>query len=217
MSDVVELVGHLRRAFEKRNASPTAAPILVILGTSRPNGNTRKLVDAAFPPGAPARIVDLSDHRIAPYAYDYRHDADDFLTLARAMIEAKTIVFATPVYWYAMSAQLKVFFDRLSDLTRVYKKMGRSLAGKNVYAIATSSGDGLPAGFETPFAQTSRYLDMRWKGLLHAHFSEDGVLTPEMARAAKAFAEKVEAGLGGEADAKAPAVTPITAACLSAS
>ena len=41
---------------------------------------------------------------------------DEFLKIIQAMIESDVIVFATPVYWYAMSGSMKIFFDRFSDL-----------------------------------------------------------------------------------------------------
>jgi len=168
----------------------TGAGILVILGTSRRRGNTRMLVDAVFENSA-ARIIDLADHLVGPYDYDNRHETDDFLALAQEMAAAEAIVFATPIYWYAMSAQLKTFFDRLSDLTDIHKQIGRRLAGKPLFAIATSSGDGLPPGFETPFAETAGYFNMGWGGLLHGFFREDHVLTDAVKAKAADFARQI--------------------------
>ena len=61
--------------------------------------------------------------------YDYQHfNANDaFGGIAQKMAEADKIVFATPVYWYAMSAPLKIFFDRLDDLTENLKSLGQEL------------------------------------------------------------------------------------------
>ena len=41
------------------------------------------------------------------------------------MIGAFTIIFVTPVYWYAMSGRMKVFFDRWTDLLKIDKDTGR--------------------------------------------------------------------------------------------
>lgn len=170
---------------------------LVILGTSRPDGNTRMLVDAAFPAGA-ARIIDLADLVIAPYDYRNGSSADDFLAVARRMAEAPAIVFATPVYWYAMSAHMKTFVDRLTDLTKWEKPLGRSLGGKIAFLLATSASGAAPAGFEAVFAETARYFSMRWGGMLHAGFDEDRTLEAPVRRGAALFGETVFALAQGD-------------------
>ncbi|HEY8255450.1 MAG TPA: NAD(P)H-dependent oxidoreductase, partial [Rhizomicrobium sp.] len=75
---------------------------LVILGSARSDGETRRAVDLAFPPGT-AELVVLPNFSIG--GYDYRHfNTDDaFGGIAPKMAEADKVVFATPVYWYAMS------------------------------------------------------------------------------------------------------------------
>jgi multimeric flavodoxin WrbA len=57
---------------------------------------------------------------------------DGFKPIAEKMAAAEGILFATPVYWYAMSAPLKIFFDRLTDMTENLKALGKQLAGKPV-------------------------------------------------------------------------------------
>ncbi len=194
--DGSQALTHLENLLKRRSENPPAA-VTVLLGSSRRAGNTARLVEAAFR-DAPARIVDLSGYDIAPYDYGNRHSTDDFLPIARAMAKSEAIVFATPVYWYAMSAQLKTFFDRLSDLTRVEKTLGRSLAGKTVFLIATSSSDALPDGFETPFAETARYFDMTWGGAFHARLA-DGPLPPEVEAEAARFAQRIAESLKARA------------------
>jgi multimeric flavodoxin WrbA len=78
------------------------------------------------------------------------------------MTEVKNIVFATPVYWYAMSGVMKIFFDRLSDLISTSKPLGRGLAGKSVYLFSTGSELEMPDGFEVPFKRTAEYFDMNY-------------------------------------------------------
>jgi multimeric flavodoxin WrbA len=95
------------------------------------------------------------------YCYDgvYPSD-DDFLEIAKTMQRVENIGFATPVYWYSMSASLKNFFDRLSDLLSTHKSIGRSLKGKKTFLISTGSDPALPPGFEEPFRLTSEYFEM---------------------------------------------------------
>ena len=92
------------------------------------------------------------------------------------MRKADHIVFATPVYWYAMSAPLKFFFDRLTDLTENLKPIGKALAGKSVWLIATGTDPELPDGFEVPFCRTAEYFDMRYRGVVYHHPGEEKAL-----------------------------------------
>ena len=50
------------------------------------------------------------------------HIGDDFLSIINQLIKFDHIVFDSAVYWYSMSAQLKVFFDKLSGPTYNRKK-----------------------------------------------------------------------------------------------
>ncbi|MEM6711792.1 MAG: NAD(P)H-dependent oxidoreductase [Pseudomonadota bacterium] len=133
---------------------------LAILGTSRSGGNTAqalfKLVEKQ-----PVTCVDLNDLAIAPYHYEHAYAVeDDFHALAKRLASAETILLATPVYWYTMSAQMKVFFDRLSDLLTIRKPLGRALAGKRLSFLSVGTQAELPQGFADPFWQTCDYFDM---------------------------------------------------------
>jgi multimeric flavodoxin WrbA len=193
MSDGGELAEVLRRVFEQRSeAKPTR--ILGLLGSSRKDGNTGALAAAVFAHLDDARLIDLGGLSIAPYDYGYRHEADDFLPLARLMTQADAVVFASPVYWYSMSAQMKILFDRLTDLTRKHKTLGRRLAGKSAFVIATGGG-AVPPGFETPFSETARYFDMRWGGMLYASFDQDRRMSPEHHKSAATFAGRINKGI----------------------
>src|SRR6476660_7962798 len=146
--------------------APVSRAALAILGTSRSRGNTRLLLDRIV--ADRAAIVDLNDKRISPYDYAHRNGGDDFLTLATEMAACGTILFATPVYWYSMSSPLKTFFDRLTDLVRLHKPVGRALAGTRVYLVVSSASPELPPGFEVPFELTCAYVKMHWEGAFHA-------------------------------------------------
>ena len=177
MSDAGEFSNWLRRLFERRSEAagqPGGAPseILGILGTSNNDGNTAALARAVFEGLPNAELINLSDLEIAPYDYQHRQGGDDFPTLAEQMAAAKTIVFASPVYWYAMSAQMKIFFDRLTDLTEPHKALGKSLGGKSAFLIATGGSPAPPASFEPPFAETACYFNMVWGGMLYGQAGE---------------------------------------------
>jgi multimeric flavodoxin WrbA len=145
---------------------------LVILGSARPDGETRKAVDLAFSPGT-VELAVLPSFTLGGYDYQHLNAQDAFGGIAQKMAEAGKIIFATPVYWYAMSAPMKVFFDRLTDLTENLKRQGKALAGKPVWVIATGTEDVLPEGFEVPFARTAGYFGMRYRGCAYLYTGTD--------------------------------------------
>ena len=144
--------------------------ILFLLGTSSQQGNTHALAGAVREHLPGSSLQDLGTLSIAPYDYDHRHEADDFQLVAAAMAKAQAIIFVRPVYWYSMSAQLKVTFDRLTDLTETRKDIGKRLAGKTAFALI--NGDLLPEGFLVPFSGTTGYFNMVWGGSLNLAISD---------------------------------------------
>ena len=133
---------------------------LLILGTNRDDSNTLKAMKDHLP-FAEYELIELHKLKLQHYTYDRDKKADDDLLLvASKMTEVKNIVFATPVYWYAMSGIMKIFFDRLSGLISTSKPLGRALSGKSVYLFSTGSDLKMPDGFEVPFKRTSEYFEM---------------------------------------------------------
>ena len=146
--------------------------ILIIKGSARKKGNTQLVVDA-IRAKIPTTYIDLQDHNISYYDYEHKNQADDFLGIAKQMTEHDIIIFATPIYWYSMSAILKTFFDRLSDLLTIRKDLGRGLKGKKVYVVACSSDESVYEHFFMPFEKTATYLEMEWCGGVHTWIEED--------------------------------------------
>lgn len=206
MSEGGELVEFLRRIFERRSEQQaektrdqSPSRILGILGSARQDGNTAALTSAVFQHLNDASVIDLNDLSIEPYSYDNPHESDDFCALAQMMAEADAIVFASPVYWYSMSGPMKIFFDRLTNLTDFYKPIGRALAGKSAFLVAASNSPAAPACFEPPFAETARYFDMRWGGMLHARVQDRRNLPPDIIDGARSFAVNIRSSLSVKA------------------
>lgn len=135
---------------------------IIIMGSSRSNGHTRQAVLKIFSDNH-VPFVDLLDLNIGHYDYAYQNQSDDFISLVDQVLNHETIILATPVYWYTMSALMKIFMDRISDLLDVRKDLGRQLRGKKMFVIA-SYGTSLPRGFEDGFEQTCEYLGIRYLG-----------------------------------------------------
>lgn len=144
---------------------------LIIFGSSRTDGNTLQAIKAVIK-DQPIPIVNLSDLNIAYYDYNYENSNDDFITLAEKMVRHNPIILATPVYWYTMSATMKTFIDRWSDLLDIRKDIGRRLTNKELYVI-TSYGTDMPRGFEDAFSQTCDYVDMQYKGCFYFYSGDE--------------------------------------------
>ena len=163
--------------------------ILIIMGSSRSKGNTYQII-TALQEKVVATVVDLKEHNISYYDYEHKNQTDDFLNLAAQMLHFDKIIFATPVYWYSMSAILKTFFDRLSDLLTIRKDIGRGLKGRTMYLIIRSSDKEVYEGFTMPFEQTAAYLDMHWGGSIHTWVGEKGI-SAAVRKDLDAFVEKL--------------------------
>jgi len=135
---------------------------IVVLGSSRSNGNTRKALDTIVDT-TNIKIVDLNTLTIKPFDYEYKNQSDDFIPLIEDVLSYEKIILATPVYWYTMSATMKAFVDRLSDLLEIRKDLGRRLRGKQMFIIATYRTS-IPRGFEDTFQQTCEYLGIKYLG-----------------------------------------------------
>ncbi|MDU0354050.1 NAD(P)H-dependent oxidoreductase [Paraglaciecola aquimarina] len=152
---------------------------VIILGSSRSDGNTAKLV-AQFSTQISAEVVDLSSYNILPYDYEFQNQNDDFLPLIDRLLTFDRLILASPVYWYSPSGTMKVFLDRLCDLLDIYKPRGRALKNKTVAVLATGSALSVPDCFEQIFSNTFEYLDMSFQGLFYSPSSEVGNLASQI-------------------------------------
>lgn len=118
--------------------------IVVLTGSPRKDGNTFALVDAFI--GA----AEKKGHKIVRFDTAFMNvggcracsacyssgaacvEEDDFNTVAPALEAADAVVFAMPVYWYAMPAQLKAVMDKVFALVVGERKT----AGKKCALIA---------------------------------------------------------------------------------
>lgn len=146
---------------------------VIILGSSRNDGNTKALVDELIRQTG-WDLVDLNNYDIGYFDYQHENSSDDYLPLMRKLIQKyDRFVFATPVYWYAMSGVMKVFFDRFTDLLTIEKEMGRQLRGKEMAAVSCSNGGNLGEDFWLPFRKSASYLGMRFLKGMHFVVEED--------------------------------------------
>jgi multimeric flavodoxin WrbA len=144
---------------------------LILLASARKQGDTRKFIEAVFAK-TDHEIIDLLDYNISSFNYLNEYPKEDsFLKIIEALLGHKKIVFATPVYWYAMSGLMKTFLDRFTGLVTAQKHIGRQLKGKSIFLLAVGTDKALPDGFEIPFQLTSAYFGMLYQADIYC--SED--------------------------------------------
>lgn len=147
---------------------------VIIQASSKSKGNTNAIIKY-LNKNNDFDFIDLKTKSIGIFEYDFSNATDDFIPLIETIINKyDTIIFATPVYWYSMSATLKIFFDRLSDLLHYKKELGKKLRGKNMAMISNSNENDLKDGFTMPFIESANYLSMNYLGDLHTWFTKNG-------------------------------------------
>ncbi len=120
--------------------------VLILNGSARRQGNTRFLIDQVNEilqeKGMEPRILHLHELNInhcrgcfwcyKGFPLRCVQDDDDMNRIYPYVIEADTIVFASPIYWFNYSGLLKLFIDRLVAL---HVKGGHKLDGKRFAAV----------------------------------------------------------------------------------
>lgn len=167
--------------------------IALIMGSSRSSGNTRVIVDFFLSIYDNATLFDLNDYQIGYYDYGFKNSEDDFIKLYKDLLTYDTLVFATPIYWYTMSAQMKTFFDRISDMLHGENKpLGRQLRGKSMAIISCGSDSEVFDGFDMPFRESANYLGMDYKGHLHTWLNELNQIPQDVSEDIISFKKEIE-------------------------
>lgn len=164
--------------------------VIIILGSSRSQGDTRMLIDRVREE-IDTDFIDLNDLKISYYDYDHKNQDDDFLPTMKRVVEYDKIVLASPVYWYSMSAVMKAFVDRFSDLLQIQKDLGRQLRGKKLYTISSNSDSTIYDSFLKTFELTAEYLGMDYDGYLYG-WIEDGKIPNSLIPSIESFIDKLK-------------------------
>ncbi len=117
--------------------------IMTLLGSSRKDGNTAYLSNKALE-GIDHKEIFLLEKKLNPIV-DQRHDAggfdmvnDDYEELFFDFLQYDTYFFVTPVYWFGVSGQMKIFFDRWSQYMKDERiDFWEAFRGKKAYVIVT--------------------------------------------------------------------------------
>ncbi|MCX5657632.1 MAG: flavodoxin family protein [Candidatus Omnitrophica bacterium] len=166
--------------------------ILILNGSPKKNGNTAKLsgwfAEGARSKGSKVEIIPIaflkykssgcmscrSCQKIDKYECVIKDDVRDVL---KKMAKVDTIVFATPLYFYGPSAQLKMIVDRMFSLYKWDNKTDTfksPLTGKTMVLLLNAYEDiGLEV-VEKSFKLIADYSEMKFKSLLVPNARESG-------------------------------------------
>ncbi len=155
--------------------------IVILLGSPRKNGNSERLAKSfatgAESQGAQARFFRLHNMNIKGCS-DCRQCwskgkhcivADDMSQLYESIDNADVVVFATPLYWYSWSAQIKAVWDRM--LPYVSDKAKTTVKGKQSVLLVTA-GDEREDVFDAvleSFDRSASLLGLKLAGKICAH------------------------------------------------
>ena len=119
---------------------------VILFGSPRKNGNTIQLVqtmtDALKKKGHSIRMFYLNDLNIKPCQGCYTcfkngscKINDDMKDIRKYIMAADLIVYATPIYWFGPSAQLKLVIDR--SMAFMDSDYNSRVAGKKAITLIT--------------------------------------------------------------------------------
>jgi len=189
-----------------------AKKILILNGSPKKDGNTSIMTDwfiaAARSKNAEIEIVRTAflkyktngciSCRKCQKAEKYECCIDDDAKPVLAkMADVDVLVFATPLYFFGASAQLKLVFDRMFSLYKWDNDAGTMktpLKGKTLVVLASAFEDiGLDA-LAKPFSLTADYTGMKFESVLVANAGTSGEIVekrPDAKGKVEALAEKI--------------------------
>ncbi|MFA5164214.1 MAG: flavodoxin family protein [Candidatus Omnitrophota bacterium] len=169
-----------------------AKKILILNGSPKRGGNT-EILAGWFAEGARSKSEAVETVRVAPLKYKISGCTscrkcqeikeyvcvikDDARPVLRKMAKADVIVFATPLYFYGPSAQLKVLIDRMFSLykwdnaTDTYES---PLRGKTMVLLLSAYEDVGLKNVEEMFRIIADYSEMKFYSLLVPDARESG-------------------------------------------
>jgi len=143
--------------------------ILAIVGSPRIDGNTNYLVDEALNEatklGAATEKIIVSQYRLGPCLahincgeLDSCAQQDDGSRILEKFCEADGVILATPVYYYDVSAWMKIFIDRNYFLFRHRKKCRAKAVG--IIVVAGSVGIEDAVNTMNRFVNSSSFINI---------------------------------------------------------
>ncbi len=181
--------------------------VLILNGSPRKKGNTffliQELSKFIFEEGHEAEILHLNDYDIKPCQgcfwcykdYPLKCIQNDVMNgLYPSVLDSDVIVFASPIYWFNYSAQLKLFIDRLVAL---HVPGGHSLAGHKfacifIYGDSSAESSGVYTAIDS-INHMIRYFGGENLGVVHGTGGDKLTISgkPDVIKELKDLAEKI--------------------------
>ncbi|MGW5400945.1 flavodoxin family protein [Streptomyces sp. NPDC003952] len=163
-----------------------------MLGSAREGGATESLARRAaegLPAGARCSWHQLSGLRF-PGEGASGAEGDEEACL-EATLEHSDLVMVSPLYWYSVSAQTKLYLDHWATwMMRPDLHFRDRMRGKTLWAVSTYARGGVQDAepLVGMLQRTAGYLDMTWGGaLLHRARSNGHLADPDARRHAESF------------------------------
>ena len=163
--------------------------IIVLMGSPNPKGSTSILVEefrrGAEEGGHAVKVIDVCHADVHPCIGCVRCgyegpcvQKDDVEAIRRKLLDADMVVFATPLYYYGMTAQLKTVIDRFcaynSSLNSCHLKSA-------LLTVAWNADDWTFEALEAHYKTLVRYINFEDKGMVLGY----GCGTPSMTQRSK--------------------------------
>ena len=163
--------------------------IIILMGSPNKNGSTRILVDSfvkgATESGHDCEIIDVCHANIHPCIGCVRCgyegpcvQKDDVEQIRGKLLASDMVVFATPLYYYGMTAQLKAVVDRFCAYNSSLNSRHLKSA---LLTVAWNADDWTFEALEAHYKTLVRYLRFKDMGMVLGY----GCGTPSMTRASK--------------------------------
>ena len=173
--------------------------IIILQGSPNTDGSTALLCNefsqGARHTGHSVECIDIARLSIAPClgcvqcGYGARPcvQHDDMQIVRKKILDADMVVFATPLYYYGMSAQLKTVIDRFcADNIAIDNKQLKASLITAAWNSDSWTFEALVAHYQT----LCRYLNMQDKGMVLGY----GCGTPDMTKRSHAMKEAYDLG-----------------------
>ena len=177
--------------------------IVVITGSPRKTGNSFAMTDACI------KAAEAKNHTVTRFDAAMKNVGgchacetcyktgkacsfdDDFNTIAPAILEADAVVFATPVYWYSIPAQIKGVIDKMFS----FCVAGKDVAGKECALITCCEEDdqSVMDGVRIPVERSAALLKWKMVGevLIPGVLNAGDIEKTDGCKQAAALAEKI--------------------------
>lgn len=177
--------------------------IVVITGSPRKTGNSFAMTDAFI------KAAEAKNHTVTHFDAAMKNVGgchacetcyktgkacsfdDDFNTIAPAILEADAVVFATPVYWYSIPAQIKGVIDKMFS----FCVAGKDVAGKECALITCCEEDdqSVMDGVRIPVERSAALLKWKMVGevLIPGVLNAGDIEKTDGCKQAAALAEKI--------------------------